>query len=107
MLDFENNGLACFSVECVIWTNSILTALAQRAFPKDPNAGGRTLDITLATLAHKLTLAEQSKTLSIRIEQGFELAVFKVLLDSGLPLPNHLVSFDPGGAIIAPAATAA
>lgn len=103
MLKFENEGLAYFSVDCILWTNSMLSALASKAFPRDPGGGGVHLDQTLTTIAHKIGMARKSKNLAIRIERGFELAVFKVLLDNGMPIKDRNIIFDPGGAILGPA----
>lgn len=104
MIEFENEGLAYFSVDSIIWTNAKLSGLASKFFPKDPGCGSQELDQTLACLAHKVGLTRESESVGVRINSGFELAVFTVLLDNGLTLPNRTISYDPGGAIVGPVA---
>lgn len=101
MIDFENRGIAVFELDSDIWTNAQLSALAAKAFPKDPGKGSRQLDEALKDIAHKLSLLEERPDAAIRITKGFELAVFRELVDGGMKRCSGAVLLpDPGGVMV-------
>lgn len=101
MIDFENRGLAVFDLDSVLWSKAQLCGLAAKTFPKDPSKGSRQLNEALKDIAHKLTLLEERPDAAIRITKGFELAVFRELVDGGMKLCLGAVLLpDPGGIMV-------
>lgn len=101
LVEYEKKGLAVFGISKPSLAKSKLYLLASQCYPDCYSNGLNQLEASLKDIVRKLSLLAMRPDSAIRLERGFEQAVFMILHKNGMKIcADATINSDPGGLLL-------